>query len=181
MPDKINVILVNKKDEEIGVEEKLKAHQLGKLHRAFSIFVFNSQGQLMLQKRALAKYHCGGLWSNTCCSHPRPGENLKSAAHRRLKEEMGFDCGLKEIHSFIYKIEFPNKLIEHEYDHILVGGYNNEPIINPEEAEDWQWIDIPSLKKDIDKNPEKYTYWFKIALEKVVKAPLNFPGLSGKF
>lgn len=159
------VILVDKNDREIGVEEKLKAHQKGKLHRAFSIFIFNSKGELLLQKRAKGKYHSGGLWSNTCCSHPRPGEELLAAARRRLKEEMGFSVELKEVGSFIYKTKVNNVLFEHEYNHVIVGEFNGEPKINPEEAEDWKWIYFEDLKKDIAVNPNNYTYWLKEILK----------------
>ena len=155
------LILVNEKDEPVGFQEKLKAHQLGQLHRAFSIFVFNSVGQLMLQKRALGKYHCGGLWSNTCCGHPRPKEKLSEAVHRRLQEEMGFDCKLEDVFEFVYKIKFANGLWEHEYVHIFFGQYEKAPTINSEEAATWKWIDLGDLKKDIKLNPKQYTYWFK--------------------
>lgn len=155
------LILVNEKDESVGFQEKLKAHELGQLHRAFSIFVFNSAGQLMLQKRALGKYHCGGLWSNTCCGHPRPKEELSEAVHRRLQEEMGFDCVLNDVFEFVYRVKFANGLWEHEYVHIFFGQYDKAPTINPEEADDWKWIDLEELKKDIKLNPEQYTYWFK--------------------
>jgi len=162
------IILVDKNDNQVGIEEKLKAHQNGgKLHRAFSIFVFNSKGELMLQKRAKTKYHCPGLWTNTCCSHPRPGEELEDAAHRRLKEEMGFDCELKEDFDFIYKAKFDNGLTEWEFDHVFLGQYDGSPRINPNEADDWKWIKMRDLKKDIKANPRNYTPWFKIALEKL--------------
>jgi len=161
------IILVDKNDQEIGTEEKMKVHQDGKLHRAFSIFVFNSRNEMLLQKRAEAKYHCGGLWTNTCCSHPRKGESLEKATHRRLQEEMGFDCELKEIDSFIYKAGFDNGLTEHEYDHIFTGKFDGESNLNPEEAEDYKWIGLENLKKEIKKNPEDFTVWFKIAMEKV--------------
>lgn len=161
------IILVNKNDKEIGTGEKMKVHQDGKLHRAFSIFVFNSKNEMLLQKRARTKYHCGGLWTNTCCSHPRKGELLEEATHRRLQEEMGFDCELKEIDDFIYKAEFNNGLTEHEYDHVFTGKFDSEPNINPEEAEDYKWINLKELKKEIKKNPESFTVWFKIAMEKI--------------
>lgn len=162
------VILVDKNDKEVGTGEKLKTHQEGKLHRAFSIFVFNSKNELLIHQRAKTKYHCGGLWSNTCCSHPRPGEVLEGVVHRRLKTEMGFDCKLKEIFSFIYQVKFDNNLFEHEYDHVFIGRFDGEPVPNPEEVEDWKWIKIEELKKDIQKNPEKYTYWFKACIGRVV-------------
>ena len=159
------VILVDKNDEEIGIEEKVKAHQEGKLHRAFSIFIFNSKGQLLLQRREKTKYHCGGLWSNTCCSHPRPGETLKDATHRRLKEEMGFDCEIKKSFHFVYQVEFNNGLIENEYDHVFIGKFDGDPNPNPDEVDAWKWVSIDGLKEDIDKNPEQYTPWLKIIIK----------------
>lgn len=165
MPEKI--ILVDKNDQEIGTGGKMKVHQDGTLHRAFSIFVFNTENEMLLQKRAKAKYHCGGLWTNTCCSHPQKGELLEEATHRRLQEEMGFDCELKEIDSFIYKAKFDNGLTEHEYDHIFIGKFNDQPNLNPEEADDCEWIDPDSLKEKIKKNPENFTVWFKIAMKRI--------------
>jgi isopentenyl-diphosphate delta-isomerase len=161
------IILVDKKDREIGTGEKLEVHKSGKLHRAFSIFVFNRKGELLLQKRAKGKYHSGGLWSNTCCSHPRAGEKLEKAVHRRLKQEMGFDCSLKEIFSFVYKVKFENGLYEHELDHVFIGNYGRKPEPDPEEAEGWKWISLNELKKDIQKNPGNYTYWLKVSLDKL--------------
>ena len=154
------IILVDRNDKEIGKEEKIEVHKQGKLHRAFSVFVFNSKGDLMLQKRAKDKYHAGGLWTNTCCGHPRPEEETDKAAYRRLKEEMGFDSDMNEIFSFIYKTPVGNDLTEHEYLHVFIGNYKNEPEINPQEAEDWKLIDLQELKKDISQNPENYTPWF---------------------
>jgi isopentenyl-diphosphate delta-isomerase len=162
------VILVNKKDEEVGVEEKIKVHKEGKLHRCFSIFIFNSKGELLIQQRAKSKYHSALLWSNTCCSHPRPNEKLIEAAKRRLKEEMGIATNLKEILSFIYKAKVGD-LIEHEFDHIFLGKFNGKPNSDPNEVENWQWISPKELKKDIKKNPKKYTPWFKIILRKMWK------------
>ena len=159
------VVLVDKNDDEIGVEEKIKAHKEGKLHRAFSIFIFNSKGELLLQQRAKEKYHSGGLWTNTVCSHPAPGEKLEEATKRRLNEEMGFTTETKEIFSFIYQSEYENGLTEHEFDHIFVGNYDNDPDINKEEAMDHKWISIDELNKDIKTNPDNYTTWFKIILE----------------
>ena len=163
------IILVDKNDNEIGFEEKLTAHQNGgKLHRAFSIFVFNKKEELLLQKRAKEKYHSALLWTNTCCSHPRTGEVLLAAAHRRLKEEMGFDCDLSEKFSFIYKINFENGLSENEFDHVFFGKFDGEPKSNPEEVADWKWVSIKELKQDIKENPGEYTYWLKICLDKVL-------------
>ena len=167
MPEKL--ILVDEKDNPVGIEDKLKAHQEGKLHRAFSIFVFSSQKQLLLQQRALGKYHSASLWTNTCCSHPRPNEETLTAGHRRLKEEMGFDCELKELFSFVYRTDFENGLIEHELDHVLIGYYDKEPIPNPEEVQDYKWVDTDWLQKDMLENPDSYTFWLKISLEKVLK------------
>lgn len=162
------VILVDENDNELGVEEKLKAHiDGGKLHRSFSIFVFNDSTRLMLQKRSYDKYHSGGLWSNTTCSHPRPGEIVIEAANRRLQEEMGFDCELKEEFKFIYKASLDNGYTEHEIDHVLIGAYSGDPLINKEEVSDWKWADVAWLCKDIELNPHNYTYWLKIALEKI--------------
>ncbi len=159
------IILVDEKDNEIGTGEKLKVHQDGKLHRAFSIFVFNSKGELLLQKRSKSKYHTASLWANTCCSHLRPNQDLEKEAKRRLIEEMGINCDLKEVFSFIYKATV-GELIEYEFDHIFVGRFDGNPKPNKDEVEDWKWIDVDELKKDIDKNPEKYVPWLKIALEK---------------
>ena len=162
------VILVDENDEEVGTEEKIKTHREGKLHRAFSIFVFNPKGELLLQRRAKIKYHSGGLWTNTCCSHPSPGETLEEAVHRRLKEEMGFDCELEEIFSFTYQVKFDNDLFENEYDHVFIGKFDGEPTPNPEEVDEWKWIDLEELKKDIQENPDSYTYWLKQSIDKVI-------------
>lgn len=166
---KNEVILVDENDNPVGTEEKLKAHQQGKLHRAFSIFIFNSKGELLLQKRAKEKYHSGGLWTNTCCSHPGPGQELEKEAQKRLQEEMGFTCDMKEISSFLYKADLGN-LIEHEFDHVFLGEFNGDPKPNKEEAEDWKWISLKDLNQDIKKHPEEYTEWFKIILK--AKPPL---------
>lgn len=145
--------------------EKLEAHQKGALHRAFSIFVFNHNQELLIHKRASEKYHSGDLWTNTCCSHQQPGESNLAAGKRRLQEEMGFTCELKEVGSFIYQVDFENGLAEHELDHILVGRFSEEPEVNPEEASEWKYISIADLQKDIQENPSQYTYWFKHILE----------------
>ena len=157
-----HVILVNEKDQEIGLMPKLEAHQKAVLHRAFSVFIFNSENELMLQQRASNKYHSPNLWTNTCCSHQRSGESNIQAGTRRLYEEMGFTTSLKEITSFIYKAPFDNGLTEHELDHIMVGYYNEDPVINSDEVEDWKWMKIEDVKKDIGLNPDLYTAWFKI-------------------
>ncbi|MCH2491137.1 MAG: isopentenyl-diphosphate Delta-isomerase [Flavobacteriales bacterium] len=160
------VILVNEKDEKIGLMPKMEAHEKALLHRAFSVFVMNHKNELMLQQRALHKYHSPGLWTNTCCSHQRDGESSLEAGKRRLMEEMGFTTPLKETTSFIYKAPFDNGLTEHEFDHVLVGTYNDAPVINPEEVADWKWMPLESVKEDIKKNPEQYTAWFKIIFDK---------------
>jgi isopentenyl-diphosphate delta-isomerase len=159
------VILVDEHDREIGTMEKLEAHQKGLLHRAFSILVFNSKGELMLQQRATNKYHSGGLWTNTCCSHPRPGETAIEAGKRKLIQEMGFDCELAYSHKFIYKVELDNNLIEHEWDHVLVGYYNDNPEINTSEAMNWKFMAMDVLQKDVAENPQDYTKWFKMILQ----------------
>lgn len=163
---KEELILVDEDDREIGIGEKLSVHQEGKLHRAFSIFIFDDSDRLLLQKRAKTKYHSGGLWSNTCCGHPRPGEKTLAAAHRRLREEMNFDCELGEIFAFHYQTGFENGLIENEYDHVFVGRFNGQPEPSKAEAEDWKWITLPDLKQDLLEKPSDYTFWLRIALEK---------------
>jgi len=161
------VILVDEKDKPIGTEEKLEAHRMGLLHRAFSIIVLNPKKEVLLQKRARTKYHSGGLWSNTCCSHPRQGEEIKLAVHRRLQEEMGFDCELKEVGSLLYKKEFGNGLTEHEFLHVFLGKYDGKVKPDANEAEDIKWVSLKELKRGIEKNPERYTYWLPLALEKI--------------
>ena len=159
-----DVILVNEQDQEIGQMEKLEAHQKGLLHRAFSVFVFNDKNELLIQQRAIGKYHSEGLWTNTCCSHPSPEETLEQAANRRLHEEMGMVCTVKRAFSFLYRAEFENGLVEHELDHVLIGYTNYPPLLNPEEAQAYKWISLDELEKDIAQHPEKYTIWFKIIL-----------------
>lgn len=160
------VILVNENDEQIGLMPKMEAHEKAVLHRAFSVFVFNDKNELMLQQRALDKYHSPGLWTNTCCSHQRDGETNIQAGKRRLQEEMGFVTELKESISFIYKAPFDNGLTEHEYDHVLLGKFNDTPVINPDEVADWKWMLLEDVKDDIDTSPEHYTAWFKIIFQK---------------
>ncbi len=159
------VILVNESDEPIGEMEKMLAHEQGVLHRAFSVFIFNEKGEVLLQQRALSKYHSPGLWTNTCCSHPRPGETTEQAAHRRLKEEMGFDCMLQHKFSFIYKVQFDNGLYEHELDHVYTGVYEEEPSINPDEVNTFKWIKWEQLLEDVNKNKTDYTFWLRQILE----------------
>jgi len=160
------VILVNEKDEQIGLMPKLEAHEKALLHRAFSVFIFNKKNELMLQQRALNKYHSPGLWTNTCCSHQREGESNIEAGKRRLNEEMGFVTDLEETISFIYKAPFDNGLTEHEFDHVLVGYYDDEPKINLDEAASWKWMPLDDVKIDIGVHPELYTEWFKIIFNK---------------
>ncbi|MBN2367502.1 isopentenyl-diphosphate Delta-isomerase [Candidatus Woesearchaeota archaeon] len=164
----MQVILVDKNDKEIGISEKLSVHKSGKLHRAFSIFVFNSKKELMLQKRSLKKYHSPDLWTNTCCSHPQPGKELIQEAEKRLEEEMGFSCRLEEKFSFIYKAEL-GELTEHEYDHVLFGRYDSEPNPNPEEVSDWRWVSMDELKKEISEIPDKFTEWLKLCIDRVIE------------
>jgi len=160
------VILVDNNDNPIGTEEKLAAHQHGgKLHRAFSVFVFNDTGEIMLQRRALEKYHCPGLWTNTCCSHPRPWETSLAAATRRLQEEMWFVCPLEEKFSFVYRAEFSNGLTEHEFDHVFVGKYNQQPNLNPAEAMEYKRISIEQLLHEIENHPESITPWTRIIMQ----------------
>ncbi len=160
------VILVNELDVQIGTMSKMEAHEKGILHRAFSIFIMNAEGETMLQKRAANKYHSPLLWTNTCCSHQREGESNTEAGKRRLQEEMGFITDLTELFSFIYEAPFDNGLTEHELDHVMIGYYNRCPIINLEEVMDWKWMQPADIKEDIHKNPQNYTAWFKIIFEK---------------
>ncbi len=160
------VILVNENDEQIGLMGKMEAHEKALLHRAFSVFIFNDKNELMIQQRAMHKYHSPGLWTNTCCSHQRAGESNIEAGKRRLQEEMGFVADLKESISFIYQAPFDNGLTEHEFDHIMIGYFNDEPNINPEEVADWKWMSLDSIKVDMRMQPDLYTAWFKIIFEK---------------
>jgi len=166
------VILVDNNDSEIGVEEKLAAHQKGLLHRAFSVFIFNNNHELLLQKRAVTKYHSGGLWTNTCCSHPFPNEEVADAASRRLFEEMGFKAELTYLTNFIYKAEVGDGLIENEFDHVFIGYYNGKVLFNPEEVDDFKFVNLDFIEVDILNNPQKYTVWFKIIFN-TVKNHLN--------
>lgn len=159
------VILVDQNDEPIGLMEKIAAHEQALLHRAFSVFVLNDKNEIMLQQRAAHKYHSPLLWTNTCCSHQRPGETNIQAGKRRLQEEMGFEVDLKELFHFIYKAPFDNGLTEHELDHVMVGYSNEAPIINKEEVESWKWMAIEDVKEDMLQNPDIYTVWFKIIFD----------------
>jgi len=164
---KEEVILVDEFDNAVGVMEKLEAHEKGALHRAFSIFIFNDKGELLLQQRALNKYHSAGLWTNTCCSHPRPNEDTLVAANRRLIEEMGFETILTHKTQFIYKTVFDNNLTEHEFDHVFYGTYSKKPTINLNEVEDFVWMAPEKIIAQIKSDPNKFTSWFKIAMEKL--------------
>ena len=161
----LDVILVDQQNNSVGAMEKLEAHQKGILHRAFSVFVFNEKNELLMQKRALGKYHSEGLWSNTCCSHPYPGETILEAAHRRLFEEMGFDCFLEEDFHFIYKEQLDNNLIEHELDAVIIGFYEKNPHLNTSEVSEFRWLKLEDIQTDMLVNPEKYTIWFKLILQ----------------
>ena len=154
------VILVNESDCVIGSADKIKAHEDGMLHRAFSAFIINNKDELLLQKRAGSKYHSPGLWTNTCCSHPAPGEDLQQSAEKRLFEEMGISCTLIWMFKFMYKTTFENKLTEYEIDHVFLGRSNANPTPNPDEVEDWRWVNIDALKVDLKNNPQLYTFWF---------------------
>lgn len=162
-----HVILVDKQDKPIGLMPKMEAHEKGELHRAFSIFVFNSKGELLLQKRALNKYHSAGLWSNTCCSHPRYGESLIGAANRRLEEEMGMKCELKKVFDFIYKTPFENGLTEHEFDHVFFGQTDFKPNINKDEVVAWNYFSMPEIEVALRETPAMFTTWFKICFDRV--------------
>ncbi len=158
------VILVDERDRELGSSEKLQAHRAGALHRAFSIFVFDADKRLLLQQRARTKYHSGGLWSNTCCGHPRPGEATAAAAQRRLREEMNFDCELRAAFGFLYRAELAGQLVEHEYDHVFIGAFDGVPAPDAAEVEDWRWLSMPELRRELLARPGAYTYWLRIAL-----------------
>lgn len=163
------IIQVDEKDREIGPIEKMEAHRKAVLHRAFSILVFNSKNELLLHKRASNKYHSPNLWTNTCCSHPRFNETLENAIYRRLQEEMGFSCELKEIFNFIYKIELEDGLFEHEFDHVFIGYYDDVVKPNPEEVSDYKLMTLDAIEEDVNNNPDDYTFWFKTLLPEVIK------------
>ncbi len=157
-----NVILVDEQDNQLGLMPKMEAHEKAVLHRAFSVFIFNIKGELMLQQRAAHKYHSPLLWTNTCCSHQRDGETNIEAGKRRLEEEMGFKTDLKEVFSFVYKAPFDNGLTEHEFDHVMVGTFSGEPQINKNEVASYKWMSLEAVKHDIELQPDLYTAWFKI-------------------
>ena len=163
------VVLVDELDNKVGLMEKMEAHINPILHRAFSIFIFNSKNEMLLQQRALSKYHTPGLWTNTCCSHPRDGESLHDATKRRLQEEMGMQCELKEAFSFVYKADVMQGLVEHEFDHVFIGTSDDLPIINKDEVESFRYDTVENIKADIERNPQNYTAWFKIAFDKLLE------------
>lgn len=167
--DENQVILVDEQDNEIGFMGKLEAHQKGLLHRAFSIFIFNEKNEMLIQQRALSKYHSPGLWTNTCCSHPKPNELLLDAANRRLMEEMHMQATLDHVYQFTYRTEFENGLAEHEIDHVFIGYTNQLPTINPVEVAAYKYLSISALELDVKANPNHYTSWFKICLSNVLK------------
>ena len=164
-----HVVLVDEKDTQIGIMEKMAAHIVPRLHRAFSIFIFNSKGEMLLQQRALTKYHSPGLWTNTCCSHPRNGETLAQATARRLKEEMGLSCDMHEVFTFIYKAPVGLGLIEHEFDHVWFGQCDTTPTINTDEVASFKYMNLDDIATDMKDHPEQYTEWFKISFEEVRK------------
>jgi isopentenyl-diphosphate Delta-isomerase len=160
-----HVILVDREDHALGTMEKMEAHQKGVLHRAFSVLLFDQQGRLLLQKRSQNKYHSSGLWTNTCCSHPLPGETLEDATRRRLREEMGIDLQPAFSYSFIYKAPLDHNLIEHELDHVFTGTFHGTPQVNHKEVEDWKYVDLLWLKNDMVHHPDAYTVWFKLIVD----------------
>lgn len=164
------VVLVDRSDNEVGVEEKLQAHVLGRLHRAVSVFVFNSADELLLQRRAATKYHCGGLWSNTCCGHPEPGETTVSAATRRLREEMGLTCALRHAGSFVYRVPVGGGLVEHELDHVFHGRSDSVPALNADEVDELRWVRLDVLDRDLRENSACYTPWLSLALDQLRRA-----------
>jgi len=163
------VILVNERDEQVGSMEKMEAHRKGVLHRAFSVFIFNDKNEMLLQQRATSKYHSGGLWTNACCSHPRPGEQTEAAAARRLHEELGFTIPLSKIFDFHYNAAFDNGLTEHEFDHVYVGTYTGKIAPNPSEVQDYCYKSMDEISATIQSHPHKYTAWFCIAFPKVAE------------
>lgn len=161
------VILVTEEDMPVGIMEKMEAHEKGLLHRAFSVFIFNSKGEMLLQRRALNKYHSGGLWTNSCCSHPRPGEEVEEAARRRLSEEMGFEASLEKIFDFVYKADFDNGLTEHEFDHVFAGEYEGPIDFNPHEVMDYCYKNLEEVRIDLAGQPQRFTAWFRLAFTKI--------------
>lgn len=170
---KERVILVDENDTQIGLADKLDAHRRAELHRAFSIFVFNDKKELLLQQRAAVKYHAANSWANTCCGHPRLGENVDNAAHRRLREELGFDCELKEVFSFVYKIKLDKDMWEHEFLHVFIGIRNDEGgevFPNPEEVQNVRWADVSTVRQALKESPETFAPWFPLSFEKAAES-----------
>ncbi len=161
------VILVDESDNEVGLMEKMEAHEKGLLHRAFSIFIFNQKGEMLLQQRAFAKYHSGGLWTNACCSHPRANETTLAAAERRLKEELGFEAPIHEVFSFTYKASFENGLTEHEFDHVFTGRYDGIINFNPDEVAAVKYMAVEDVRNSLQTEPALYTAWFHIAFKEM--------------
>ncbi len=167
MKEEDKIILVNEHDDMVGTIDKMEAHKQGLLHRAFSVFIFNSKGEMLMQQRALTKYHSAGLWTNACCSHPMPGEKTTDAAQRRLMEELGFEAPIEKIFDFTYKAEFDNGLTEHEFDHVFAGEYEGEIDANPDEVKDFCYKEISEIKNMLQEHPQKFTAWFHIAFPKI--------------
>lgn len=167
-----HVVLVDTDDREIGAMEKMEAHRKGMLHRAFSVLVYNSRGELLIQQRASGKYHSAGLWTNTCCSHPRPGETMKEASARRLREEMGITAETRFLYKFQYRVALENDLVEHELDHVFSATFDGNPDANPAEVQGWKFIPVQTLLADMKASPENYTYWFRMIMEH------QYPGLN---
>ena len=175
IPSEEHVVLVDSDDRPLGTMEKLQAHRQGVLHRAISVFVFNRNGELLLQRRAIGKYHSGGLWANTCCSHPRPEEPIGQAAVRRLREEMGMACDLEPRFAFVYRSELDGGLIEHEFDHVFVGYADAEPDPDPSEVSGWRYASPDAIREELEQDPGQFTSWFRICFESAVDAALNPP------
>jgi len=174
-----DVVLVDGNDRMTGTIEKLKAHQLGLLHRAFSVFIFNTRGELLLQQRALGKYHSGGKWTNTCCSHQRVNEDNYLAARRRLIEEMGMDCDVQYAFNFIYKADVADGLIEYEYDHVFFGISDEQPVPAPEEVAAWRYLSLPALAEELKSKPADYTEWLKVCFERIAEYYNNTTQVPG--
>lgn len=166
-----HVVLVDENDQELGTMEKMEAHRAGKLHRAFSVMVFNSKGELLIQQRAASKYHSAGLWTNTCCSHPRPEESIQLATTRRLREEMGIDAMPQFLYKFVYRVDLGEDMVEHELDHVFQATFDGVPSIDPSEVQDWKFVPLRELLSDVSRSPEKYTYWFRLILRHQYPGP----------
>lgn len=163
----VQVILVDVNDTQIGVMEKMEAHEKGLLHRAFSVFIFNAKGEMLLQQRAMSKYHSGGLWTNACCSHPYPEEDILIAVQRRLKEELGFENSIEKVGEFVYKVNFDNGLTEHEFDHVFAGEYEGKINFNKEEVMDICYKDLREISHSLQTHPQQYTAWFHLAFPQI--------------